>query len=78
MRASVRKAGGDPAKVKFVELPFPDMPAALQAGQVDAIFVVEPFLTAALGAGRRKVASATTSTPRPNLTVAHVLHLATS
>ncbi len=56
IRASVRKAGGDPKAVKFVEVPFPDMPAALQAGRVDAIWAVEPFLTAALGQGGRVVA----------------------
>src|SRR5215216_2762114 len=32
IRASVRKAGGDPSSVKFVELAFPDMPATLGAG----------------------------------------------
>jgi NitT/TauT family transport system substrate-binding protein len=69
VRASVRKAGGDPKAVKFVELAFPDMPAALQSGQVDAIWVVEPFLTAALGAGGRVVAANFVDTA-PNLTVA--------
>jgi NitT/TauT family transport system substrate-binding protein len=43
----VRKAGGDPAKVKFVEVGFPDMAAALDANRVQAMFVVEPFLAAA-------------------------------
>ena len=57
IRASVRKAGGDPKAVKFVELPFSDMPAALQAGRVDAIWAVEPFLTTAVGQGGRVVAS---------------------
>src|SRR5689334_8371369 len=57
VRATVRKAGGDPKAVKFVELAFPDMPAALQAGRVDAIFEVEPFVTAALGTGARMVAA---------------------
>lgn len=57
VRASVRKAGGDPAAVKFVELGFPDQPAALAAGRVDAIWVVEPFVTAAKAQGARLVAS---------------------
>ncbi|WP_327005473.1 ABC transporter substrate-binding protein [Dactylosporangium sp. NBC_01737] len=57
VRASVRKAGGDPATVKFVELGFPDQPAALAAGRVDAIWVVEPFVTAAKAQGARLVAS---------------------
>jgi NitT/TauT family transport system substrate-binding protein len=69
VRASVRKAGGDPKAVKFVELAFPDMPAALQAGRVDAIWEVEPFLTAATAAGGRMVA-ANYVDAAPNLTVA--------
>jgi NitT/TauT family transport system substrate-binding protein len=60
IRASVRKAGGDPSSLEFVELAFPDMPAALEAGRVDAIWVVEPFLSAALG-----WSPPTTWTPRP-------------
>ena len=69
VRASVRKAGGDPKAVKFVELAFPDMPAALQAGRVDAIWEVEPFVTAALGQGARLIASNYVDAA-PNLTVA--------
>jgi NitT/TauT family transport system substrate-binding protein len=69
VRASVRKAGGDPKAVKFVELAFPDMPAALQAGRIDAIWVVEPFLSAAVAAGGRIVASNYVDAA-PNLTVA--------
>jgi len=56
IRASVRKVGGDSKAVKFVELAFPDMPAALQAGRVDAIWVVEPFLTIARNQGGQVVA----------------------
>jgi NitT/TauT family transport system substrate-binding protein len=69
IRASVRKAGGDPSSVKFVELAFPDMPAALEGGRVDAVWVVEPFLSATLGAGGRLVASNYVDTA-PDLTVA--------
>jgi NitT/TauT family transport system substrate-binding protein len=69
VRASVRKDGGDPAAVKFVELPFPEQVAALQAGRVDAIFVVEPFQQAAVAAGARKIASSYVDAA-PNLTVA--------
>jgi NitT/TauT family transport system substrate-binding protein len=69
IRASVRKAGGDPSSIKFVELAFPDMPAALQADRVDAIWVVEPFLSISLGEGGRLVASNYVDTA-PDLTVA--------
>jgi NitT/TauT family transport system substrate-binding protein len=45
VRASIRNAGGDPSGVEFVGVPFPEMEAALAAGDVDAAFVVEPFQT---------------------------------
>ncbi len=69
VRASVRKAGGDPKKVKFTALPFPEQPAALQSGRVDAVFVVEPFQQAVLADGGRKIASSYVDTA-PDLTVA--------
>jgi NitT/TauT family transport system substrate-binding protein len=69
VRASVRKAGGDPSKVKFTALPFPDQPAALANGQVDAVFVVEPFQQAVLAAGARPIASSYVDAA-PNLCVA--------
>jgi NitT/TauT family transport system substrate-binding protein len=56
VRESVRKAGGDPAAINFVEMPFPNMPAALDGGQVDAAWVVEPSLSQIIGAGGRVVA----------------------
>lgn len=45
---SAAKAGADPAKVKFVEMPFPDMQAQLDRGSVDAAWLPEPFLGKAL------------------------------
>ena len=53
VRASVRADGGDPDAVTFVELPFPNMAAALLAGDVDAAWLVEPFVTLAAGQGVR-------------------------
>jgi NitT/TauT family transport system substrate-binding protein len=69
VRASVRKAGADPASLKFTELPFPDMPAALQGGKVDAAFMVEPFQSVARAQGARSVASSYVDAA-PDLTVA--------
>jgi NitT/TauT family transport system substrate-binding protein len=51
VRAAMRKAGGDPDKIKFIELRFPEMPAALGQQRVDAAWVVEPFLTVARSQG---------------------------
>jgi NitT/TauT family transport system substrate-binding protein len=52
----VRKAGGDPSGINFVEMPFPNMPAAVAGAQVDAAWVVEPSLSAVTSAGGRVVA----------------------
>ncbi|MGY2083252.1 ABC transporter substrate-binding protein [Blastococcus sp. SYSU DS0539] len=57
VRESVRAAGGDPDSVQFVELPFPEMPAALEQGNVDAAWVVEPFLALATDEGAQVVTS---------------------
>ena len=64
----VRKAGGDPSKVKFVEVAFPDMAAALDANRVQAMFVVEPFLAAAKAKNWTTIGSF--ADVDPNLTVA--------
>jgi NitT/TauT family transport system substrate-binding protein len=69
VRASVRKAGGDPTGITFVEMPFPNMPAAVAAGQVDAAWVVEPTLSAIKAAGGRVVAWTNVDTA-PDLTIA--------
>ncbi|MEU3115914.1 ABC transporter substrate-binding protein [Micromonospora chalcea] len=50
-REAVRADGGDPTKVKLVEIPFPQAPAAVSTGRVDGAWVVEPFLSAAKAQG---------------------------
>jgi len=45
--AWVDKNGGNSAKIKFVEIPFPQMEATLVAGKVDAISIQEPFAAVA-------------------------------
>lgn len=40
--------GGDPGALKFSEMPFPDMEAQLDRGNMDAIWLPEPFLSKAL------------------------------
>lgn len=45
VRDHMLKAGLDVSTVKFVALPFPQLPSALEVGNVDAIVVVEPFHT---------------------------------
>lgn len=45
-RMWIDKNGGKSADVKFVELPFPAMAAALQQKRIDAAYIIDPFLTA--------------------------------
>jgi NitT/TauT family transport system substrate-binding protein len=47
--------GGDSSKVQSVQIPFPQMQAALKAGRVDAVVTTEPFLTLSKKAGGRVI-----------------------
>ncbi|WP_336713975.1 ABC transporter substrate-binding protein [Arthrobacter sp. USHLN218] len=49
--AAVEEAGGDASSIDYVEMPFPDMRAALEKDNVDAIAAVEPFVTMAKADG---------------------------
>jgi len=69
VRQSVRRAGGKADDLVFQAMPFPDMPGALQAGKVDAAWVVEPALSAVLTQGGQILASNFVDTA-PDLTVA--------
>jgi NitT/TauT family transport system substrate-binding protein len=48
IKAALKKVGVDPSSVKLLALPFPAMRTALNSGQIDAIWVPEPFLTQGL------------------------------
>jgi NitT/TauT family transport system substrate-binding protein len=63
IRGLVQADGGDPLAVQPVEMAFPDMIAALDNDQVDAIFVVEPFLSAAKAKGWTVIGSFATLNP---------------
>jgi NitT/TauT family transport system substrate-binding protein len=54
-RAWLDKNGGDPASVKFVEVPPATMLAALQQKRVDAIAIFEPYVSAAEAAGAKEI-----------------------
>lgn len=51
IKASLEKKGVDVDKLKFSEIPFPDMNGALDAKRVDAACEVEPFVSQAKAAG---------------------------
>ncbi|NLE72895.1 MAG: ABC transporter substrate-binding protein [Actinomycetales bacterium] len=49
--AVVAQDGGDPSTIEFVEVAFPDAKAQLEAGNIDAAWVPQPFLNMIVGAG---------------------------
>jgi len=66
---ALETAGVNPASVTYVPVPFPKMAAALANHQVDAISVVEPFITEnELGAGAQPVMSTCTG-PTANFAI---------
>jgi NitT/TauT family transport system substrate-binding protein len=69
INTALKKMGVDYTKVQYTEVEFPDMPAALDAGRVDAIWAVEPFVSQAMGEGARAILYPYEQTA-PNFTVA--------
>ncbi|MFJ2352722.1 ABC transporter substrate-binding protein [Glutamicibacter sp. NPDC087673] len=69
IKSIVEEDGGDPGSIEFVEGPFPDAPAALENGIVDAAWILEPFQSSALDAGA-KMLSANFAEFDPELDVA--------
>jgi NitT/TauT family transport system substrate-binding protein len=52
---SLEKQGVDYKQVKLLEVPFPEMPSALETGRVDAALLTEPFLSAVLAEGGKQI-----------------------
>jgi len=55
LRAYLDRAGEKPDAAELLEVPFPDQPAALDAGRVDAALPTEPFVTTAERGGARVI-----------------------
>jgi NitT/TauT family transport system substrate-binding protein len=51
----LEKGGADTKKVRFIELPFPQMGDALFQNRVDAVWNVEPFVTIMTQTGNARV-----------------------
>ena len=73
-RAWIAKSGGDPSKVTFKEVPFPQMPDALRGKQIDAAFMVNPFFNAAVtDAGTFQLVAAPYREVQPDVEVGHYI-----
>ena len=69
INASLEKQGVDISKLKYTEIPFPEMNAALEKGRVDGACVVEPFVSQGKAMGMTGIDPFYFNTA-PNLTVA--------
>jgi NitT/TauT family transport system substrate-binding protein len=54
-REWIRVHGGDPSTVRLVEMPFSQMPAALQRGLIDVAVEVDPYIHGDAGAALRNL-----------------------
>jgi NitT/TauT family transport system substrate-binding protein len=68
IRKAVQDAGGDPSTIEFVEVAFPDVPAQLEAGTMDAAWAPDPFRGMVVGGGGVSVVAPYQATI-PGLTV---------
>jgi NitT/TauT family transport system substrate-binding protein len=55
------KNGGDSSALRFIEMPFPQMPTALESGRIDAAVIAEPELSNAVAGGARIIGQPYTS-----------------
>jgi NitT/TauT family transport system substrate-binding protein len=58
IKAALKKRGVNPSSVRLLAMPFPTMRTALRNGQVDAIWVPEPFLSQALNLDNARIVMA--------------------
>lgn len=69
INATLEEKGVDVSKLKYTEIPFPEMVGALEKGRVDGACVVEPFVSQGKAAGMKGIDPFYAATA-PNLTVA--------
>jgi ABC-type nitrate/sulfonate/bicarbonate transport system substrate-binding protein len=55
INTALEKEGVDTSNLKFVEVPFPDMLAALEQRQFDVAWLPEPFVSQGIAEGHRKL-----------------------
>jgi NitT/TauT family transport system substrate-binding protein len=55
IKAALDADGVDPNSVEFIEVPFPEVPAAVSEGRIDAGYTSEPFITTVLDQGGKVV-----------------------
>ncbi len=74
--AALDKHGVERAKVRFTEVPFPQMNDPLLNGQLDAVVQVEPFRSALMATGRAEILSWTYVETAPGSDITQYIALA--
>lgn len=69
-REAIAKVGGDPSKVQFIEIPFPQMDDAVLAARAEAASGTEPFTTIGVDTGKLAVLSYMFVDVQPGLNIA--------
>jgi NitT/TauT family transport system substrate-binding protein len=69
IKATLEKEGVDISKLKFVEVPFPEMNTAVARGRADVAWQAEPFVTLGEQEGMRNIVDPMWATA-PNLSIA--------
>lgn len=75
MVAALEKHGVDRTKVRFAEVPFPQMNDPLLNGQLDAIGQVEPFRSALMATGKADIVAWTYVETAPNTDITQYIAL---
>ena len=55
LSGALERLGVDPKTIRYTELPFPEMAAAVEKGRVDGAFIIEPFRTIGAAAGLKSL-----------------------
>lgn len=70
-RAWVEATGGNPDRVTYLEIPFPQMTDAIKSGQVDAGLLVDPFMSAGIQAGTLELVGWPFHTVQRGMSISH-------
>ncbi len=62
--AWIEQTGGDVSTIKFIEMPFPQMQAALESGRIDAAVIAEPEASGAVADGSKVIGAPYTAIAR--------------
>jgi len=73
VRQWAKRGSANPDAIRFVEVPFPQVEAALKADRVKASVTAEPFLSAAVGRGTARVLADVFSAISPRLLIASTI-----